>query len=263
MSGSGSVSGRRCRGSSSVTRDMGHMLDVAADARIRHVALHPNASIYVLRGDIVNLSQRARLLPPAGVVLEVGSFHGMSAMTMLIALRRRGNWAARVLSVDLWMDPDDAQSAAASDSSQQWYAFQPAWHRARHVDAYTGMVASSGAGHQAYMLRMHSVQAASFVPRGTVDLLFIDGDHSKAGAYADMAAWMPKVDRRTVMAGGAVDGGGRRDGPKPNELLMGGRVLLHDGSPSLHLRCGRGQERPCAGHVSEQIEAGQLSGTGE
>jgi hypothetical protein len=38
-----------------------------------------------------------------------------------------------------------------------------------------------------------SVQAAAAVPDGSLDLVFIDGDHSEAAVRRDLAAWHPKV----------------------------------------------------------------------
>lgn len=38
-----------------------------------------------------------------------------------------------------------------------------------------------------------SVEAASLFPDHSLDLLFVDGDHSLAGCYADLLAWSPKL----------------------------------------------------------------------
>lgn len=43
------------------------------------------------------------------------------------------------------------------------------------------------------VLRMSSVHAANAITDGTVDLVFIDGDHSREAVAMDIEAWLPKV----------------------------------------------------------------------
>ena len=42
-------------------------------------------------------------------------------------------------------------------------------------------------------MRMDSVEAAKRVEDGSLDFVFIDGDHSYDGCKRDIAAWTPKV----------------------------------------------------------------------
>jgi predicted O-methyltransferase YrrM len=59
--------------------------------------------------------------------------------------------------------------------------------------------------------------------RGTIDLIFIDGDHSYAACQADIAAWAPFVKRGGVMA--FHDFGSRAEGVTRAifEEIKGGR----------------------------------------
>lgn len=48
-------------------------------------------------------------------------------------------------------------------------------------------------GKRAVILRGHSVQMAAKVPDQSLWLVYIDGDHSYEGCFADTRAWAPKV----------------------------------------------------------------------
>ncbi len=49
--------------------------------------------------------------------------------------------------------------------------------------------------------RMLSVEAAKLFEDGSLDFVFIDGDHTYESASADMDAWLPKIKRGGVIAG--------------------------------------------------------------
>ena len=49
--------------------------------------------------------------------------------------------------------------------------------------------------------RADSVAAAKDIPDGSLDLVFIDGDHSYNGCKRDIAAWLPKVKRGGWLGG--------------------------------------------------------------
>lgn len=51
------------------------------------------------------------------------------------------------------------------------------------------------------LLKGRSVEVAPLVPDGSLDFVFIDGDHTLAGVEADIHAWRPKV-----RPGGALTG---------------------------------------------------------
>lgn len=61
------------------------------------------------------------------------------------------------------------------------------------------------------ILRMTSLEAAAsgLIEDGSLDFVFVDGDHSYEAVKADIAAWWPKVRRGGVLSG--HDFGHRRD----------------------------------------------------
>jgi hypothetical protein len=50
-------------------------------------------------------------------------------------------------------------------------------------------------------LRMFSVDAAKTIPNGSLDFVYIDGNHRLEAVIADLAAWSPKVRPGGVIAG--------------------------------------------------------------
>jgi hypothetical protein len=55
------------------------------------------------------------------------------------------------------------------------------------------------------IIRGDSAEAADGVADGTLDLVFIDADHSEAGCYRDILAWAPKVRPGGILAGHDID----------------------------------------------------------
>jgi hypothetical protein len=101
----------------------------------------------------------------AGPILEIGTYHGRSAIAMALALRDAGN-PAPLVSVDV--DPV-AQAAAAENA------------RRKGVSARITLVRGSVAAF------FRTVDG--FVPA----VVFVDGDHSAEGAARDLRALEPHV----------------------------------------------------------------------
>lgn len=51
------------------------------------------------------------------------------------------------------------------------------------------------------LMRMPSLEAARQFDEGSLDFVFIDGDHSYEGCKADIEAWSPKVRKGGLIAG--------------------------------------------------------------
>jgi predicted O-methyltransferase YrrM len=115
-----------------------------------------------------------------GAIVEIGSWKGRSTVWLAHGARLAGR---RVFAVDPHVNSREDPEAKTFD------AFVENVRRAGVDDVVTPVV-------------MPSPEASTAVV-GPVELLFIDGDHSDAGAEADAAIWLPR-------------------------LIPGGVVLMHD-----------------------------------
>lgn len=140
------------------------------------------------------LFQLACDAPSGAQVVEVGSW--MGASTCFLAAGLKGD-AAKVYAVDNFK----GLSTCGEDSA--WYN--------RHfrrlgadstLEIFRANFAALGLSARAEPVVSDSVAAARAMAsrHGSVDLIFIDGDHSYEACKADIAAWAPFARRGGVMA---------------------------------------------------------------
>jgi predicted O-methyltransferase YrrM len=111
-----------------------------------------------------------------GALVEIGSWKGRSTVWLAHGARTRG---LRVYAVD-------PHRGSREDPA------------ARTLDAFMANLARAGVVDAVEPLVMTSAEATRAIA-GPVELLFVDGDHSVAGARHDADLWLPRV-----MAGGTV-----------------------------------------------------------
>jgi hypothetical protein len=139
------------------------------------------------------LFERARVVPPGGTILEIGSFRGRST----IVLARATAGAATVVAVD---------PHAGSDRGPQQIRGRPDEGAADHA-AFTENLRRAGVAGQVKHVRRPSADALEEVD-GPLDLLYVDGAHRYGPARGDLVAW-----------------GGR--------VRPGGTMLIHDAFSSI------------------------------
>ena len=78
-------------------------------------------------------------------------------------------------------------------------------HDQKEVDEAMGIalpkIASHPNAYKTSFIRMESVEAAKLFADGYFDYIYIDGDHTLAGASEDLEAWWPKVKAGGYFAG--------------------------------------------------------------
>jgi Methyltransferase domain len=135
-----------------------------------------------------------------GVVVEVGSFAGRSAVAVGALCRANDT---RLYCVDHWRgSPEMQPEVATPDMAGQL-------HAAGWPDLYGGFLANvrrAGLGDVITPLRLPSVEAARGFAPGTVDLVFLDAAHGFEDVVADIQAWRPCLKPGGVLAGHDHDG---------------------------------------------------------
>jgi hypothetical protein len=120
-----------------------------------------------------------------GVVLEIGSFKGRSTVILAQAAKLAGD--ARVVAVDPLTSPAKTDPSLKGQASG-WADFQANLQRAGVTDAVEF--------HQEFS----SDLAGHWPPERKIRLLWIDGDHSYAGAKLDLTLFQPHLADGAIVA---------------------------------------------------------------
>lgn len=145
----------------------------------------------------INLADR---LPVGGRYLEIGSFLGLSAVSFALSMVGRGNSDGTIFCVDTW------QGSIEHDSIREHIGKD-------YFDKFVENIRRSGFSRWIRPLKGSSTEVVSLFRDQSLDIIFIDGDHTFEGALADMRNWWPK-------------------------LKQGGIFLGHDAIPDENLSCG-------------------------
>ena len=140
------------------------------------------------------LYQLASDAPKNARVVEIGSW--MGASTCFLAAGLKGP-EARVYAVD------NFQGMSLCGEDVAWYQrhFRKLGTNST-LDIFNANFAALGFANRAEPVVSDSIAAAHSLAdmRGTIDLIFVDGDHSYAGCKADIEAWLPFVKKGGVLA---------------------------------------------------------------
>ena len=116
-------------------------------------------------------------------IVEVGTWRGKTAKQIL---ERCPN--VMLYMIDRWERADVGDSYLTS-GSQTALRPQSDYDDAYHLCVNLALIH----GRRVHIIKSDSVAAALDFKPGSIDLVFIDGDHSYDGARRDIIAWLPKV----------------------------------------------------------------------
>jgi hypothetical protein len=88
----------------------------------------------------------------------------------------------------------------------RFYPDWPSWDNAKHLrhERQFDLVKNRYPS-QILKMKMTSLEAAEKLPDQSLDLVFLDGDHSYSAVKADIEAWLPKVRRGGILSGHDYD----------------------------------------------------------
>ena len=151
------------------------------DATFRSLA---DVKGWMTRAQAQRLWDRAGTMAPGERIVEIGSYHGRSAIVLATAAPE----GVEVICID---------PHGGTDVGPWEYELEAAAGQADH-EAYVANLERAGVADRVTHVRKLSGQALDDVP-GQVELLYIDGAHRFSPAWEDLKAWSPKVAPGGVM----------------------------------------------------------------
>ncbi len=150
---------------------------------------------FLTPGDIEFLFAVGGCLPPKANYLEIGSWMGLSSIIVANGLLANANYHAQIFCVDTWRGSAEHTDFPEVLEDLLFETFQKNISEARVEQLIKP-------------IRGTSKSLAEAWSGPSLDAVFIDGDHTFEGCYADIIQWHPHLKRGGRLLGhDAVPGG--------------------------------------------------------
>jgi hypothetical protein len=133
---------------------------------------------------MVVLANLASRIPPDQAIVELGVFHGKTALMMAWGARVGGG--ARVWAIDAWDLPGNT--------------YGPPFNLASTRDRAFLNVGVHGFGDKVTLVQGFALDEAAKWAGPPVGLLFLDDDHSRGAVLANVEAWSPHLAAGATLA---------------------------------------------------------------
>lgn len=133
------------------------------------------------------LHARAREIGPGGLCVDVGAWCGWTACALALG-------GPIVLAVDTFR----ASDRWVREGGQLG---RLGGKREGTLDCYAAQLAAAGLGGRIVAVQGRSLEAAQATAEESADLVFLDGDHSRAAVAADVVAWHAVLKPRGILCG--------------------------------------------------------------
>lgn len=143
---------------------------------------------WLINGDLGFLFDKGMQLPPGAQAVEVGSFMGLSSIVLVNGMLARQNFKAVLHCIDTWRGSEEHQDLDVIKQDLLYTRF-------------LNNIQNAGVDAWVKPLRKPSLEAVSQFADASLDMIYIDGDHSEEGCYADLEAWYPKLKPGGVFFG--------------------------------------------------------------
>lgn len=152
---------------------------------------------------------------PGAVLIELGVWKGGSLLYLALkAIEARKNLT--VVGVDNFLHNDWDGYSTIQRVDRENGETRTVYEQCRDNLTAAGVVDF------VKLIRSDTIEAASLFPDGSVDFLFIDDTHNSPHVQKEIAAWLPKMRRPSVMAGhdypGSIAAGVHAHFPYPQHI---------------------------------------------
>lgn len=133
--------------------------------------------------EVITLMDLAASLHAGTTIVEIGSYRGKS--TLALAFGSRRGYGNKVYAVDPHLDFIGVLGAI----------FGP-----NDLKALYQNIVAANVGDTVFVVSLPSVEASKAWQSTSIELLFIDGDHSYDGVKSDYESWIPYVVKNGLIA---------------------------------------------------------------
>ena len=102
----------------------------------------------------------------------------------------------RYIGVDEWQQRPEREGIPGGQTYEQWDMVGLETHVRKVVSSYSD---------RCTILKMSTTEASKLVADASLDLVFIDADHSESAVRTDIENWLPKVRPGGILAGHDYD----------------------------------------------------------